>query len=197
MLDRFEDVEVVGEASNGEEAVQAARDLEPDVVLTAVTMPYCNGIETTRQIKACLPSTKVLALTTHCEGDLVAEMLKAGASGYILKSCTPKDLSRAIETVCAGQNYLCPEVTGVVVDGFVNHTAATKPSCFSALTRREREVLQLLAEGKTIKEIARHLSRSPKTIEMHRRHLMEKLGVHTDVELAKFALRMGLTSLHG
>ena len=188
-------MEVVGEASNGEEAVRAARELRPDVVIMSVALPHLNGIEATRQIKHHLPSAKVIALTMHNECELVTQMLQAGASAYLLKTCVLNELLDAIRAVRAGRTYLSPEVAGLVTEAYLGRSSGPKGSDGSALTPREREVLQLLAEGQSTKQIARHMSRSPKTIEMHRRHVMQKLQMYSISELTKYAIRKGLTSL--
>jgi DNA-binding NarL/FixJ family response regulator len=187
--------EVVGEASNGHDAVRAARDLRPDLVITGITMPDLNGIEATRQIKHHLPSAKVVVLTMHSDGELVTQMLKAGASAYLLKTCRVDDLLDAIRAVRAGQTYLCSEVAGLVTEAYLGRSSGSKGPDGSALTPREREVLQLLTEGQSTKQIARQLSRSAKTVEMHRRHVMQKLQIWSISELTKYAIRKGLTSL--
>ncbi len=188
-------MEVVGEADNGEVAVRAARELRPDVVIMSVALPHLNGIEATRQIKHHLPSAKVIALTTHGDGELLTQMLQAGASAYLLKTCVLNELLDAIRAVRAGRTYLSPEVAGLVTEAYLGRSSGPSKPDGSALTPREREVLQLLAEGRSTKEIARHMSRSPKTIEMHRRHVMQKLQIYSLSELTKYAIRKGLTSL--
>ena len=195
LLRSQDDFEVVGEADNGQEAVRAARELKPDVVITGITMPNCNGIEATRQVKHHLPSAKVIALTMHNDGELLTQMLKAGASAYLLKTCVLNELLDAIRAVRAGRTYLSPEVAGLVTEAYLGRSSGPSKLDGSALTPREREVLQLLAEGQSTKEIARHMSRSPKTIEMHRRHVMQKLQMYSLSELTKYAIRKGLTSL--
>jgi DNA-binding NarL/FixJ family response regulator len=195
LLERQDGVEVVAEAANGREAVRAARELRPHVALISVTMPELNGIEATRQIKTHAPNTKVIALSVHSDGEMVTEMLKAGASGYVLATCDVEELLHAMRTVLAGQTYLCPEVAGLVTEALLDGSGGRKGPDGPGLSPREREVLQLVAEGKNTKQIARALSRSPKTVEMHRRHLMQKLNLTSIPELTKYAIRKGLTSL--
>ena len=189
------DLAVVGEAENGRQAVAAVQSLAPDVVIMDVAMPELNGIEATRQIKALAPATRIVALSMHADRRYVSEVLKAGASGYLLKSCAYDDLSRAIRAVYANHVFLSPEIAGVVVDSFVRAPAAAEPTAFGVLSPRELEVLQLVAEGRSTKEIAAALFLSPKTVETHRRNLMDKLDLHTVAELARYAVREGLISL--
>jgi len=195
LLERFEDFEIVGEAANGEEAVQATVELKPDIVLTAITMPKCNGIEAAREIRSSCPSARIVALTRHCEGELVGEMLQAGALGYVLKTCSSDRLANAIRTVYAGQTFLCPVVAGLIANGYLNNSPSTEPKPYTKLTPREHEIFQLLVDGQSPKQIAYRLSRTTKTIEMHRRNIMNKLGIDSLVELTKYAIRNGITSL--
>ncbi len=195
LIEREPDMEVVGEAADGRRTVQLVRELSPDVVIMDVTMPHLNGLEATRQIVAEAPKVKVIALSMHSDRRFVAGMLRAGGSGYLLKDCAFEELVRAIRTVAANQTYLSPAITGIVVEDYVRHVPPRKLSAFSVLTPREREVLQLLAEGHTTREIASRLHTSVKTIETHRRHIMGKLGTSSVAELTKYAIREGLTSL--
>jgi DNA-binding NarL/FixJ family response regulator len=160
-----------------------------------ITMRGLNGIEATRQIIAEFPAVKVIALSIHSKRRYVADMLSAGASGYILKECLFDELVQAIKAVVAGGRYLSPKITDVVVSDYVKHLSATADSPFEALKTREREVLQLVAEGKSTKQIALELHVSTKTIEANRRQIMEKLQIHSIAELTKYAVREGLTTL--
>jgi DNA-binding NarL/FixJ family response regulator len=160
-----------------------------------VTMPDLNGIEATRQILAGLPSIKVIALSMHSDNLFVSEMLKSGASGYLLKDCAFEELARAIHVVVDGKTYLSPAISEVVVDDYLHHLTRTEPPDSKVLTGREREVLQLIAEGNSTKQVALKLHVSVKTVETHRRQIMGKLKIHTIAELTKYAIRQGLTSL--
>ena len=195
LLEKEHGMEVVAEAENGREAVQLAGKLKPDVMLMDVTMPDLNGIDAARQVIAELPAVKVVALSMHSDRRFVAGMISAGVSGYLLKDCAFEELSRAIRAVVANQTYLSPKITGTVMKDYVAHLSTDKSSASSVLTAREREVLQLIAEGPTTKDIAARLHVSVKTIETHRRQIMNKLNIHSIAELTKFALREGLTSL--
>ncbi len=207
------DLEVVAEASDGRQAVEMARKLSPDVVVMDVAMPQLNGIEATRQISAEEPGMKVVALSMHSDRRYVSEALKAGASGYVLKDGAFDELISAIRAVVADRVYLSPRVAGVVVDDYVRRLpargghgkpyaapadgagAAARRGAFDTLTPREREVLQLMAEGYATKEVAHRLGVSVKTVETHRRQIMEKLDMHSVAELTKYAIREGLTTL--
>ena len=196
LIEKHSDMEVVGQADNGLEAVELARQLQPDVILMDVTMPVLNGIEATRQIKSELPEVKVLALSVHSKREFILDMVKAGASGYMLKECVLEDLIRAINTVVAGQSYLSPQIASIVLEGI------TDDSIFSAgdrlsktLTSRERQVLGLLAEGMSAKQVASQLDLNVKTIEASRRQIMEKANVNNLVDLTKYAIRQGLATV--
>jgi DNA-binding NarL/FixJ family response regulator len=196
LLQSHSEVEVVSEAENGRMVVNLARDILPDVVIMDVAMPGLNGVEATRQIVAAERGTKVLALSMHDDRRFVARMLQAGAHGYLLKDCALEELIQAIHTVVGGKMYLSPGITGVVVQDYVR-ASAKMPTDDVPLTPREREVLQLLAEGRTTKRIASLLHVSPKTVETHRRQIMEKLDLHSIAALTKYAIRHGLTTLDG
>jgi DNA-binding NarL/FixJ family response regulator/signal transduction histidine kinase len=194
LLEKHEDMEVIAEASDGRQAIQLSRELVPDVVVMDVAMQGLNGIEATRQIVGKIPGVKVVALSMHADGQFVLEMLRAGASGYLLKDCAQGDLARAIRTVDANLTFLSPGIADSVVGDYAR-LHGSGPAAITILTEREREVLQLLAEGKNTKEIALHFKVSVKTVETHRQHIMEKLAIHSVAELTKFAIREGLTGL--
>jgi len=188
-------VEVVGEAGDGRTAVQLVLKLMPDVVVMDIGMPDLNGVDATRQIKTRAPRTKVIALSLHSDERFIAGMFKAGASGYLLKDGAFEELAHAIRTVAAGHTYLCPRIARTVVKDYLRDAQTAADSGGHALSDREREVLQLIAEGRNTKEIAGRLDVSVKTIETHRTRIMERLGVHSVAELTKYAVREGLTSL--
>jgi DNA-binding NarL/FixJ family response regulator len=195
LLERNQDMRVVGEASDGRTAVRMTQELSPDVVIMDVGMPDLNGIEATRQLLHDDASTKVVALSMHSDRRFIGEMLKAGAKGYLLKDGAFEELAGAVRSVVAGKMYLSPRITDVVVDDYLRNVPGAEPSVFAKLTPREREVLQLMAEGRSTKEIAMDLKVSVKTIETHRRQVMEKLDIHSVAELTKYAIREGLTNL--
>lgn len=196
LLEKQQGMEVVGEAENGRRALQLAQQKKPDVVIMDVSMPDLNGIEATRQMLADQPRVRVIALSMHSDRRLVAGMLQAGASGFLLKDCAFDELARAINTVMSNQPYLSPRIAGTVIQDYVRRmTPSESPTSDALLTTREREVLQLLAEGWSTKKIGSHLHVSVKTVETHRRQMMDKLGLHSIAEITKYAIREGLTSL--
>lgn len=188
ILSAQEDLEVVGEVANGKEAVESAAQLRPDVAVVDVSMPELNGIEATRRIAGVSPSTRVLALSMHKDAVYVREILRAGARGYLLKDSGEADLLSAVRAVARGEGFLSPAVSDAVLSDYRKHV--TNP--MDLLTSREREVLQLIAEGKTNKEIANLLNLSVYTVEAHRGRVMEKLNLHSTGELVRFAIRNGL-----
>ncbi len=195
LLEQEEDIEVVAQAKTGHETIELVAKFLPDVVIMDIAMPDMNGIEATRHIINSFENVKIIALSMHSDRKFVIEMLKAGASGYLLKNCAFEELAGAIRTVVAGKTYLSPSITNVVVDNYVRGSGDNEPSVFSVLTRREREVLQLLAESKTTKQVAIILHISPKTVETHRLKIMHKLNLDNMAALTKYAIREGLTSL--
>jgi DNA-binding NarL/FixJ family response regulator len=195
LLEKQPEIEVIADTDDGRKAIELVRELLPNIVIMDITMPGLNGIEATRQIIAEFPDVKVIALSIHSKRRFVADMLSAGATGYILKECLFDELVQAIKAVAAGGRYLSPRITDVVVSDYVKRLSATTDSPFEALTTREREVLQLVAEGKSTKQIALELHVSTKTIEANRRQIMEKLNIHSVAELTKYAVREGLTTL--
>ena len=188
ILDAESDLEVVGEVANGRQAVESATELQPDVVVMDVTMPELNGIEATRRIADSAPRARVLALSMHKDSVYVREILRAGARGYLLKDSEEGDLLTAVRAVSRGEAYLSPAIAGAVLTDYRKHV--TDP--LDLLTSREREVLQLIAEGKTNKDIANSLNLSVYTVEAHRGKIMEKLNLHSTGELVRFAIRNGV-----
>lgn len=188
-------LKVIAQADNGRSAVQLVKELKPAIVIMDISMPDLNGIEATVQILQEVPSTKVIALSMHSDKKYVSEMLGAGASAYLLKDCAVDELERAIQAVLAGKIYVSPDVTGTVIEDYRRHVEQQKSIAASKLTVKEREVLQLIAEGNSTKEIASLLNVSIQTIDTHRQHIMEKLKLYSVAELTKYAIREGLTSL--
>jgi two-component system response regulator NreC len=195
LLEKQPGMAVVGEADNGRATVSLTRDLLPELVIMDIGMPDLNGIDATRQIVNEFPGVKVIALSMHSDRRFVAQMFRAGASGYLLKDCAFEELARAVRAVLKNQTYLSPAVAGPVMEDYVHHLAAVANAESCALSPREREVLQLLAEGKSTREVAALLCVSVKTIETHRQQIMAKLNIHNVAELIKYAIREGLTSL--
>jgi len=195
LLEKQPDIEVVGSVENGRKAVDIARELAPDLVIMDISMPNLNGIDATRKIVEEMGDVKVIALSIHSSRHFVSEMLKAGASGYILKECLFDELVEAIKTVLNGGTYLSPKITGVVIDDYVKRLSTQYQPEGPVLTEREREVLQFLSEGKSTKQTALQLHVSAKTIESNRRNIMDKLGINSVAELTKYAVREGLTPL--
>ncbi|MFQ6038175.1 MAG: response regulator [Candidatus Aminicenantales bacterium] len=195
LLEKQPDFKVIDEAGDGRETVKKAKALRPDVVIMDIGMPHLNGIDATRQVLATSPGSRVIALSMHSHRRLVAEMLKAGASAYLLKDSASEELGHGSRAALAEKIYLSPDIAETVVREYLTHIPAKDFSAFSILTQREREVLQLIAEGKTTKEIASLLYLSVKTVETHRQNIMDKLELHSVAELTKYAVREGLTSL--
>lgn len=194
LLEKEPDLEVVAKVKDGREAIRVVHEKRPDLVVMDVSMPGMNGIEATRQITAKLPRVKVLCLSMHSEEQFVTAVLEGGASGYLLKECAFDELLTAIRTVMANQIFLSPTITTTVVQNYRAQRGATQPSPVSLLTDREREVLQLIAEGHSTKDIAARLHLSVKTIDTHRHRIMDKLSIHSVAGLTKYAIRRGLTT---
>lgn len=190
LLDDIGGYEVVGEATNGREAVQLARRLNPSLVIIDVGMPTMNGIDATKRIKTLVPDTKIIALSVHDDSRFVTQMLDAGAIGYLPKQGAVEELPFALKTINTGNTYLSPTVAASVISHFRHGDGGSATADLSA---REREVLQSIAEGKSAARIAKELSLSVKTIESHRRNIMKKLDRHSIAELTKYAIREGLT----
>lgn len=195
LLAGLDGMEVIADVGDGRTAVKLAAELKPDVIVMDIGMPDLNGMEATRQIKAEVPGVQVIALSMHRDVRFVSEMLRAGASGYLLKESAFEELARAIQAVTRHETYLSPSISGVVVQDYVSRLGEARPAGSAALTPREREVLQLISEGHSSKEVAFRLHVSLKTVETHRHQIMSKLGLRSVAELTKYALREGLTAL--
>jgi len=205
MISQREGMEVVAEAKNGVEAVKLCRKLTPDLVIMDISMPDLNGMEATRAIKEEQPGVKILALSMHSQKQFVESILEAGASGYLLKSCVSDEINAAVQKVMSGEVYICEKITGVIIDSYLNRIRTKeggkeagkegREGSAEVLSSRERQVLQLLAEGRQTKEIASELFISPRTVEMYRGKIMQKLNLSSVAELTKFAIREGLTTL--
>ena len=195
LLEEQDDINVVGEAADGRSAVRLAHQLCPDVVIMGVAIPELNGIEATSRIVATCPGVRIVALSRQPDRRSVSGMLAAGASAYLLKTCDFDELMHAIHVAVGGETYLSPKIAGTVVRDYVDHLAGEDAAPASVLSSREREVLQLLAEGKTTKQVATLLHVSVKTVHTHRQHVMDKLKFTGVAELTKYAIREGLTTL--
>jgi DNA-binding NarL/FixJ family response regulator len=195
LLEKEKDMEIIAEADNGRTAVQLAAELAPDVIIMDVTMPDLNGVEATKQILAKSPDVKIIALSMHSDALFVTEMLKNGAAGYLLKDCAFEELTRAIRTVADGKTYLSPAISGVVIEDYLHRLNTNEFKGPDILSDREKEVVQLMAEGNSTKQIALKLHISVKTVETHRRQIMSKLDIHNVAELTKYAIRKGITTL--
>ena len=195
LLEKHSGMEVIAEAADGRKALKLVRELKPDVIVMDITMPDLNGIEATRQITSGYPNVNVIALSVHSDKRFVLGMLQAGATGYLLKDCAFEELADAFRAVVESHTYLSPEISDIVIKDYVCQSVAPNRAVTSSLTTREREVLQLMAEGSATKTIASTLNVSVKTVETHRLHIMNKLNTRSVAELTKYAIREGLTSL--
>ncbi len=196
LLDEEAGMEVVGEAEDGRETIEKVERLSPDIVLMDSTMPILNGLEATRQISKRFPQVKVLVLTMHTNEEYIFQFLQAGAAGYLVKQAAPKELVSAIEAVHRGDYFLSPAISKTVIEEYVRQVKTTdKDDPYEQLTDREREVLQLIVEGFSNREIAERLHISLKTAGVHRINLMHKLNIHNLTELTKYAIRKGIISL--
>jgi DNA-binding NarL/FixJ family response regulator len=195
LLERLPDLKVVGEAADGQSAVRMARELKPDLAILDITMPELNGIEATRQIKAQLPDCKVILLSMHANTDMIGDALRAGANGYLTKNCLGQELLLAVQTVGLNQTYLSPQAAGLLTEAYTGRVRTSPGAKAKALTPRQCEILQLLAEGHSTRQISKRISRSVKTVEMHRLHVMQKMGFDSLADLTKYAIRNGLASL--
>jgi DNA-binding NarL/FixJ family response regulator len=195
LIEQEPDMEVVGEAEDGLRTVSMVRELIPHVVIMDIKMPDLNGIEATQQILSEVSEVKVIALSMYADRRFVANMLKAGACGYLLKDCAFEELAKAIRLVMSNKTYLSPGIAEIVVKDYATIVTGPSESVFSALTPREREVLRLIVEGKRTNQIAGLLNISVKTVETHRHQIIQKLGTRSVAELTKYAIREGLTNL--
>lgn len=195
MLSSDPGIEVVGECGNGRDTVNMARKLQPDLIVMDVSMPDLNGIDATRRIMGLKNNTKVLALSSHSDEQFVKGMLQAGASGYLLKECAGNELILAIRTIRRGRVYVSPEVAGLIVNDYVSRLSGDVVRDKPILSSREREVLQLIAEGRSTSQIGEQLHLSVKTVESHRKRIMDKLEIRNVAGLTKYAIKEGLTSL--
>jgi DNA-binding NarL/FixJ family response regulator len=195
LIENEPDMKVVAEAADGRTTVQLAEEVSPDVAVVDITMPELNGIEASSQIISRSPQTKVLALSMHSDEHFVTGMLRAGASGYLLKDCAAEELCRAIRSLVANETHLSPKIASIVIQDYRRGLSEARPSRGKQLTSREREVLQLVAEGETSKRIAERLHVSVKTVDAHRQQIMDKLDIRTVAGLTKYAIRKGITSI--
>lgn len=194
LIERNDELEVIAEAENGRQALQLARKHHPEIVIMDISMPDLNGIDATRQMLEEAKGVKVIALSMHADKQYVDGMLRAGVSGYLLKDCAADELISCIHAVRSGRISLSAGITGFLVSEYLHTAQANAPPAGTQLSDREREVLQLIAEGRSTKEIAETLHISVKTVETHRKNIMEKTDAHSVAELTKFAIRSGLTS---
>ena len=195
LLEREPGMMVVGEATNGIEAVQRSRELRPDVIVMDISMPDMNGIEATRKIVSEHKDIRVLALSMESDRRFIVEVLEAGATGYILKDAFFEELANAIRTVAQGETYLGPRITELIIKDYIQRIPDCLPLTHNSLTQRERVMLQLIADGRNTKEIAGEFGISIKTVEVHRQNIMKKLDLYSIAELTKYAVREGLTSI--
>ena len=194
LLEDEADIEVIGEAENGREAVRKVGQLRPDVVVMDISMPRLNGLEATRQIKKLFPEVKVLILTMHANEEYIFQILRAGASGYVVKQAAVTELVLAIQAACRGDSFLSPSISRKVIEEYIRQAEAVTKNSYDKLTNREREVLQLIAEGHSSREIAETLHISQKTFRDHRASLMDKLDIHSTAGLTRYAVRKGVIS---
>ncbi len=192
ILESDPQIEILGEVGNGREALSLAQRIQPDIAIVDISLPSLNGIDLTRQLGKLSPHTRVLILSMHADEAYVRQSLKAGAKGYLLKDADEQDLVRAVNALHDGGSYFSPSISRMLLDGYLHDDPAASVGELSLLSDREREVLQLVAEGKSSKEVAQLLHLSASTVESHRKHIMEKLGLHNTAALVRFAVRMGI-----
>ena len=195
LIEKQKDLKIVAQAANGKQAIQLANQLIPDLAIIDISMPDLNGFEATKAILKKIPKIKIIALSMHSHRHYIEEMFKAGASAYLLKDCAIDELTRAIRLVMKGQSYISPAVKTITHDDLFRNLQNTAAHTRKTLTTRQREILQLLAEGKSTKQIAVTCHISAKTVETHRAHIMKKLHINNLSDLTKYALREGITSL--
>lgn len=196
LLDAEAGIEVVGGAGDGREAVRKVQQLSPDIVVMDIAMPGLNGLEGTRQIRKRFPEVKVVILTMHTDEEYILQILASGASGYVVKQAAPRELVSAIQSVHRGGSFFSPSISKKIVEGYIRQAEATvEANSYQKLTEREREVLQLIAEGHSTRQIGQLLHISVKTVETHRAHLTDKLDIHSVAELTQYAIRKGVISL--
>ncbi|MBI3781868.1 MAG: response regulator transcription factor [Deltaproteobacteria bacterium] len=191
ILENDPSIEIVAEVGDGREAIAVAQRLSPQIAIVDISLPALNGVEVTRHLAKVAPDTRVLILSMHADEAYVRQSLKAGAKGYLLKDADDQDLIRAVSALSSGASYFSPQVSKLLLDGFVHDTPAADDE-LSVLSDREREVLQLIAEGKSNKEVAQLLNLSVSTVESHRKHIMEKLDLHNTASVVRFAVRKGI-----
>jgi DNA-binding NarL/FixJ family response regulator len=191
VLNAQPDMEVIGEAGDGRSAITAAKELNPDIIIMDISMPGMNGLEATGILKQALPHMKILTLTRHTDAGFLQQLLRAGASGYVLKQSPSTELIRAIRAIYAGGNYLDPAIAGKVIDGYVSRQAPLTAEVIGNLSEREEEVLKLIAWGYSNKEIAAKLEISVKTVETHKSNLMKKLSLRSRIDIVRYALLKG------
>lgn len=188
------DIEVIAEAENGEEAIEKAKHFKPDVMLLDIAMPKMNGIEATRELKKVMPEIKIIAVSMHSDKQYVKGILEAGAEGYLLKNCTYRQLTEAIQSVHSGKKFLSEDITELVISGYLDPAKADSDS-YSILSEREKEIFLLFAEGKSTREIGETLFISVKTVGTHKQHIFEKLSLRNTAEIVKYAIKKGLIQL--
>ena len=194
LLSSAPDIEVIAEAEDGREATEKTKKLNPDVVLIDIGMPHMNGIEATRVLKKDMPDLKIIAVSMHSDRQFVKGILEAGADGYLLKNCTYKQLIDAIQSVYSGKKYLSDDITEMIIKGYLD-PAETETEGYTELSEREMEILKLYAEGKSTREISEKLFISVKTVGTHKQHILEKLGLKTNADIVKYAIKEGLIQL--
>lgn len=194
LLSSAPDIEVIAEAEDGKDATEKTKKLKPDVLLIDIGMPHMNGIEATRVLKKDMPELKIIAVSMHSDRQFVKGILEAGADGYLLKNCTYRQLIDAIQSVNSGKKYLSDDITEMIIKGYLD-PSDTEAESYTELSEREMEILKLYAEGKSTREISEKLFISVKTVGTHKQHILEKLGLKTNADLVKYAIKEGLIQL--